>query len=188
MPTGAISLPYAEIREPFEAWYNLSGGKSRIEYYGGGCRGLMASPLLCSPRSHPGVSAVAATRCCAVPRPSGHLPVRLHGALRRQLQGDTGDHGDGGERPQMLPHQRHRRGPHRPTERLPQPGALQGEPRPWGPGARRGRGWDGDGHGGCHPQREGRCGWEWGRCEASSRSGTVGAQCTAGVAVAVRCC
>ncbi|XP_072211634.1 digestive cysteine proteinase 1-like isoform X3 [Excalfactoria chinensis] len=32
---GAISLPYAEIREPFEAWYNLSGGKSRIEYYGG---------------------------------------------------------------------------------------------------------------------------------------------------------
>ncbi|XP_021231386.1 uncharacterized protein LOC110387525 [Numida meleagris] len=32
---GAISLPYAEIREPFEAWYNLTGGKSRIEYYGG---------------------------------------------------------------------------------------------------------------------------------------------------------
>ncbi|XP_009959557.1 PREDICTED: uncharacterized protein LOC104354362, partial [Leptosomus discolor] len=30
-----ISLPYAEIREPFEAWYNLTGGKSRIEYYGG---------------------------------------------------------------------------------------------------------------------------------------------------------
>ncbi|XP_027488076.1 counting factor associated protein D-like, partial [Corapipo altera] len=33
--TGIISLPYAEIREPFEAWYNLTGGKSRIEYYGG---------------------------------------------------------------------------------------------------------------------------------------------------------
>ncbi|XP_009892742.1 PREDICTED: uncharacterized protein LOC104294789 [Charadrius vociferus] len=33
--TGVISLPYAEIREPFEAWYNLTGGKSRIEYYGG---------------------------------------------------------------------------------------------------------------------------------------------------------
>nr|XP_009686001.1 PREDICTED: uncharacterized protein LOC104152390 [Struthio camelus australis] len=33
--TGVISLPYAEIKEPFEAWYNLTGGKSRIEYYGG---------------------------------------------------------------------------------------------------------------------------------------------------------
>ncbi|XP_009083408.1 PREDICTED: counting factor associated protein D-like [Acanthisitta chloris] len=33
--TGVISLPYAEIREPFEAWYNLTAGKSRIEYYGG---------------------------------------------------------------------------------------------------------------------------------------------------------
>nr|XP_013800141.1 PREDICTED: thiol protease aleurain-like [Apteryx mantelli mantelli] len=32
---GVISLPYAEIKEPFEAWYNLTGGKSRIEYYGG---------------------------------------------------------------------------------------------------------------------------------------------------------
>ncbi|XP_065553595.1 uncharacterized protein LOC136023246 isoform X2 [Lathamus discolor] len=33
--TGVISLPYAEIREPFEAWYNLTRGKSRIQYYGG---------------------------------------------------------------------------------------------------------------------------------------------------------
>uniref|UniRef100_A0A669PGZ4 Counting factor associated protein D n=1 Tax=Phasianus colchicus TaxID=9054 RepID=A0A669PGZ4_PHACC len=32
---GAISLPYAEIREPFEAWYNLTGEKSRIDYYNG---------------------------------------------------------------------------------------------------------------------------------------------------------
>uniref|UniRef100_A0A8C3PVL0 Uncharacterized protein n=1 Tax=Chrysolophus pictus TaxID=9089 RepID=A0A8C3PVL0_CHRPC len=32
---GVISLPYAEIKEPFEAWYNLTGNKSRIQYYGG---------------------------------------------------------------------------------------------------------------------------------------------------------
>ncbi|XP_050788033.1 digestive cysteine proteinase 2-like [Gopherus flavomarginatus] len=32
---GVISLPYAEIEEPFEAWYNLSGAKSRIQYYHG---------------------------------------------------------------------------------------------------------------------------------------------------------
>uniref|UniRef100_A0A803YGX4 Uncharacterized protein n=1 Tax=Meleagris gallopavo TaxID=9103 RepID=A0A803YGX4_MELGA len=32
---GVISLPYAEIEEPFEAWYNLTGNKSRIQYYGG---------------------------------------------------------------------------------------------------------------------------------------------------------
>uniref|UniRef100_UPI00398F0E7A digestive cysteine proteinase 2-like isoform X2 n=1 Tax=Pristiophorus japonicus TaxID=55135 RepID=UPI00398F0E7A len=33
--TGVLSLPYAEIEEPFEAWYNLSGNVSRIEYYHG---------------------------------------------------------------------------------------------------------------------------------------------------------
>eukprot|EP00062_Callorhinchus_milii_P009980 gi/632954830/ref/XP_007893169.1/ PREDICTED: digestive cysteine proteinase 1-like [Callorhinchus milii] len=33
--SGILSLPYAEIREPFEAWYNLSGRVSRIEYYNG---------------------------------------------------------------------------------------------------------------------------------------------------------
>ncbi|KAJ7304260.1 hypothetical protein JRQ81_011800 [Phrynocephalus forsythii] len=32
---GIINLPYAEIEEPFEAWYNLTGNKSRIEYYDG---------------------------------------------------------------------------------------------------------------------------------------------------------
>ncbi|KAL8220712.1 UNVERIFIED_CONTAM: hypothetical protein K2H54_053090 [Gekko kuhli] len=32
---GIIRLPYAEIEEPFEAWYNLTGNKSRIEYYEG---------------------------------------------------------------------------------------------------------------------------------------------------------
>nr|XP_015204062.1 PREDICTED: digestive cysteine proteinase 1-like [Lepisosteus oculatus] len=32
---GVISLPYAEIEEPFEAWYNLSGAVSRIDYYNG---------------------------------------------------------------------------------------------------------------------------------------------------------
>lgn len=30
---GVISLPYAEIKEPFEAWYDLKGKRSRINYY-----------------------------------------------------------------------------------------------------------------------------------------------------------
>ncbi|XP_032900738.1 digestive cysteine proteinase 2-like isoform X1 [Amblyraja radiata] len=33
--SGVLSLPYTEIEEPFEAWYNLSGNVSRIEYYNG---------------------------------------------------------------------------------------------------------------------------------------------------------
>ncbi|XP_019368054.1 PREDICTED: digestive cysteine proteinase 1-like isoform X2 [Gavialis gangeticus] len=33
--TGVLHLPYAEIKEPFEAWYNLSGKQSRIQYYNG---------------------------------------------------------------------------------------------------------------------------------------------------------
>ncbi|XP_076127252.1 digestive cysteine proteinase 2 isoform X2 [Alosa pseudoharengus] len=32
---GVISLPYAEIKEPFEAWYDLKGGRSRVDYYHG---------------------------------------------------------------------------------------------------------------------------------------------------------
>jgi len=36
---GVINLPYAEIEEPFEAWYNLTGNMSRIQYYGGKCSG-----------------------------------------------------------------------------------------------------------------------------------------------------
>ena len=37
---GVINLPYAEIEEPFEAWYNLTGNKSRIQYYGGKQAGI----------------------------------------------------------------------------------------------------------------------------------------------------
>lgn len=33
--TGAISLPYAEIKEPFEAWFDLTTKSSRIDYYHG---------------------------------------------------------------------------------------------------------------------------------------------------------
>ncbi|XP_048469228.1 digestive cysteine proteinase 2-like isoform X2 [Rhincodon typus] len=33
--SGTISLPYAEVEEPFEAWYNFLGQVSRIEYYDG---------------------------------------------------------------------------------------------------------------------------------------------------------
>lgn len=32
---GVISLPYAEIKEPFEGWYDLQGKRSRIDYYHG---------------------------------------------------------------------------------------------------------------------------------------------------------
>lgn len=28
-------IPYAEIREPFYAWYDGNSGSSRIDYYGG---------------------------------------------------------------------------------------------------------------------------------------------------------
>lgn len=30
-----ISLPYAEIKEPFEAWFDLKAKSSRIDYYHG---------------------------------------------------------------------------------------------------------------------------------------------------------
>ena len=33
--TGVISLPYAEIKEPFEAWFDTAGKASRIDYYYG---------------------------------------------------------------------------------------------------------------------------------------------------------
>ncbi|XP_069751195.1 digestive cysteine proteinase 1 [Narcine bancroftii] len=33
--SGILSLPYTEIEEPFEAWYNVTGKVSRIEYYQG---------------------------------------------------------------------------------------------------------------------------------------------------------
>ncbi|KAB5530907.1 hypothetical protein PHYPO_G00134760 [Pangasianodon hypophthalmus] len=32
---GVISLPYAEIKEPFEGWYDVQGKRSRIDYYHG---------------------------------------------------------------------------------------------------------------------------------------------------------
>ncbi|CAH0403176.1 unnamed protein product [Chilo suppressalis] len=31
---GLLNIPYAEIHEPFYAWYDSSNGKSRIDYYG----------------------------------------------------------------------------------------------------------------------------------------------------------
>ena len=33
--TGILSLPYAELNEPFAVWYNGSSKQSRIDYYGG---------------------------------------------------------------------------------------------------------------------------------------------------------
>lgn len=32
---GVLNIPYAEITEPFEAWFDRSSGRSRIDYYDG---------------------------------------------------------------------------------------------------------------------------------------------------------
>lgn len=32
---GVISLPYAEIVEPFQAWFDLEAKSSRVDYYHG---------------------------------------------------------------------------------------------------------------------------------------------------------
>ena len=32
---GMLSIPFAEIEEPFNAWANMPDMKSRIDYYGG---------------------------------------------------------------------------------------------------------------------------------------------------------
>ena len=32
---GVLSIPFAEIEEPFNAWANMPEMKSRIDYYGG---------------------------------------------------------------------------------------------------------------------------------------------------------
>lgn len=32
--SGTIQLPYAEIKEPFYAYYSSATGRSRIDYYG----------------------------------------------------------------------------------------------------------------------------------------------------------
>ena len=39
--TGTIFLPYAEIEEPFEAWYDGPNQRSRIDLYGGKFESLM---------------------------------------------------------------------------------------------------------------------------------------------------
>lgn len=33
--SGVLSLPYAEIVEPFQAWFDGQNGRSRIDYYAG---------------------------------------------------------------------------------------------------------------------------------------------------------
>lgn len=33
--TGVLYLPYAEIEEPFQAWFDSPNKRSRIDYYGG---------------------------------------------------------------------------------------------------------------------------------------------------------
>lgn len=68
-PAGVINLPYAEIEEPFEAWYNLTGNKSRIQYYGGkqaGIRLLWAVPI---PHRSPSLRMQAGPPCLSFPFP-----------------------------------------------------------------------------------------------------------------------
>jgi len=38
--TGVLYLPYAEIEEPFQAWYDGPNKRSRIDYYGGNVRSI----------------------------------------------------------------------------------------------------------------------------------------------------
>ncbi|EAA06994.2 AGAP010645-PA, partial [Anopheles gambiae str. PEST] len=33
--SGMLTIPYAEINEPFYAWYDKTNGRSRVDYYGG---------------------------------------------------------------------------------------------------------------------------------------------------------
>jgi len=35
LPDYTVYLPYAEIKEPFEAWYDLKGNRGRIDFYHG---------------------------------------------------------------------------------------------------------------------------------------------------------
>lgn len=45
--TGLISLPYAEIKEPFEAWFDLTAKSSRIDYYHGKGKKELTLHLVC---------------------------------------------------------------------------------------------------------------------------------------------
>ena len=40
---GTLHLPYAQIEEPFDAWYDGPNKRSRIDYYGGEYRGSLKS-------------------------------------------------------------------------------------------------------------------------------------------------
>lgn len=42
--SGILSLPYAEIEEPFRAWYDITKGASRIDYYDGMVSTFQFSP------------------------------------------------------------------------------------------------------------------------------------------------
>ena len=49
MAKGIINLPYAEIGEPFDAWFDNPRQRSRIDYYSGKC----SNDLRCCVRSRP---------------------------------------------------------------------------------------------------------------------------------------
>nr|XP_021140803.1 digestive cysteine proteinase 1 isoform X2 [Columba livia] len=96
---GVINLPYAEIEEPFEAWYNLTGNKSRIQYYG-------VSPSCWH-------------------RAGDNVPAGRGEALRDAVQDHTRDHREEGEHQGMFPAAWLQGGRGQGSERLPQHGRLQ---------------------------------------------------------------
>ena len=44
--SGVLSLPYAEIVEPFQAWFDGQNGRSRIDYYAGKVVHVACSEML----------------------------------------------------------------------------------------------------------------------------------------------
>lgn len=114
--TGVIKLPYAEIEEPFEAWYNLTGNKSRIQYYGG----KRWAPS-CSSCAHPCTSRTPVPQF-PFPwhRAGDNLSAGSGEALRDEVQDHAGDDREGGEHQEVLPAARLRGGCGHGSERLPQ--------------------------------------------------------------------
>ncbi|XP_038614484.1 digestive cysteine proteinase 2-like isoform X5 [Tachyglossus aculeatus] len=123
--SGVLSLPYAEVREPFEAWVDVAGGRSRIQYYHGDTgdhrRGGERQALLPSQRDqgppHPGPERPAQPRrlpgvpCRGVPSPEvkHHMQVnpmwdfvareedRAHGLFERFRHRHGRHYGDAAE-------------------------------------------------------------------------------------------
>ena len=56
---GVLSIPFAEIEEPFAAWANMPDMKSRIDYYGGMVKTFQRGDI-----KEFGTTAKVLTTCC----------------------------------------------------------------------------------------------------------------------------